>query len=83
MTTSKHTSRNHDTVKVLASPGGGSFFFDDQTAINVGDCAYVPENGRIVMEGEGSELAEDPRVREAYLGGRRANFIPQSTASLR
>jgi branched-chain amino acid transport system ATP-binding protein len=30
--------------------------------------AYVLENGRVVLEGEGSELLDDPRVREAYLG---------------
>lgn len=30
--------------------------------------AYVLENGRIVMEGEGSKLAADPHVQEAYLG---------------
>ncbi|MEO6363634.1 MAG: ABC transporter ATP-binding protein [Caldimonas sp.] len=30
--------------------------------------AYVLENGRIVLEGTGAELLDDPRVREAYLG---------------
>lgn len=30
--------------------------------------AYVLENGRVVLEGPGSELLEDQRVREAYLG---------------
>ncbi|HSB12247.1 MAG TPA: ABC transporter ATP-binding protein [Blastocatellia bacterium] len=30
--------------------------------------AYVLENGRVVLEGRGSELLEDQRVREAYLG---------------
>jgi branched-chain amino acid transport system ATP-binding protein len=30
--------------------------------------AYVLENGRIVMEGIGSELMEDAHVKEAYLG---------------
>jgi branched-chain amino acid transport system ATP-binding protein len=30
--------------------------------------AYVLETGRIVMEGASALLAEDPRVREAYLG---------------
>ncbi len=30
--------------------------------------AYVLETGRIVMEGRSSDLAVDPRVREAYLG---------------
>ncbi|HMK64586.1 MAG TPA: branched-chain amino acid ABC transporter ATP-binding protein, partial [Thermodesulfobacteriota bacterium] len=30
--------------------------------------AYVLENGRIVLEGTGRELLNDPHVREAYLG---------------
>ena len=32
------------------------------------DRAYVLESGRIVMEGKSSDVANDPRVREAYLG---------------
>lgn len=30
--------------------------------------AYVLETGRVVMEGPSKELADDPRVKEAYLG---------------
>jgi branched-chain amino acid transport system ATP-binding protein len=30
--------------------------------------AYVLENGRVVLEGTGQELLNDPHVREAYLG---------------
>jgi branched-chain amino acid transport system ATP-binding protein len=30
--------------------------------------AYVLENGRIVLEGSGSKLLNDPYIREAYLG---------------
>jgi branched-chain amino acid transport system ATP-binding protein len=30
--------------------------------------AYVLENGQVVLEGSGSELLDDQRVREAYLG---------------
>ena len=32
------------------------------------DRAYVLETGRIVMEGISKEIAQDPRVKEAYLG---------------
>jgi branched-chain amino acid transport system ATP-binding protein len=32
------------------------------------DRAYVLENGRIVLEGTGSDLLADPHVRQAYLG---------------
>lgn len=37
-------------------------------ALAVSDRAYVLETGRISMEGEASALAEDDRVRKAYLG---------------
>ena len=37
-------------------------------ALNHSDRAYVLETGRIVMEGDSKQLAEDPRVKEAYLG---------------
>ena len=32
------------------------------------DRAYVLENGRIVLQGTGKELSNDPHVKEAYLG---------------
>ncbi len=38
-------------------------------ALSVAHYAYVLEVGRVVMEGPGNELLNDPRVREAYLGG--------------
>ena len=37
-------------------------------ALAVSDRAYVLESGSIVLEGTGSELIDDDRVREAYLG---------------
>ena len=38
-------------------------------ALAISDRAYVLERGRIVLEGPAKDLAADPRVREAYLGG--------------
>ncbi len=38
-------------------------------ALKIAERAYVLENGRIVLEGSGSELLDEPRVQEAYLGG--------------
>jgi len=32
------------------------------------DRAYVLENGRVVLQGTGNELSNDPHVKEAYLG---------------
>ncbi|MEA3507755.1 MAG: ABC transporter ATP-binding protein [Synergistota bacterium] len=37
-------------------------------ALKIASWAYVLEVGAIVLEGEGCELLEDKRVREAYLG---------------
>lgn len=37
-------------------------------ALMIADRAYVLENGRMVMEGEGESLLRDPKVKEAYLG---------------
>jgi len=37
-------------------------------AFSVANRAYVLETGRIVLEGTSQELANNPQVREAYLG---------------
>jgi branched-chain amino acid transport system ATP-binding protein len=37
-------------------------------ALAVAARAYVLESGRVVLEGPAAELAENPKVREAYLG---------------
>ena len=38
-------------------------------ALKVAHYAYVLEVGQIVLEGPGRQLLDDPRVKEAYLGG--------------
>jgi len=40
-----------------------------RAALRVADIAHVMEGGRIVLSGPAAELAEDERVRAAYLGG--------------
>jgi branched-chain amino acid transport system ATP-binding protein len=37
-------------------------------ALGIADRAYVLESGSMVLSGTGRELADDPRVRKAYLG---------------
>ncbi len=38
-------------------------------ALSVADYAYILEVGRVVLEGPGRELLENPKVKQAYLGG--------------
>jgi len=38
-------------------------------ALKIAEHAYVLETGRIVLQGSGRELLDEPRVQEAYLGG--------------
>jgi len=52
--------------------GGLTIFLVEQNvrqALKLAERAYVLENGRIVLEGGGRELLDEPRVQEAYLGG--------------
>jgi len=37
-------------------------------SLKISQCAYVLENGRVVMSGTGAALLHDDRVRQAYLG---------------
>ena len=39
-----------------------------KAALKLAHRAYVMETGNIVLSGPANELAEDPRVREAFLG---------------
>ena len=39
-----------------------------QMSLQVADRAYVLENGRVVMEGQGRELSQNGNLRKAYLG---------------
>lgn len=41
---------------------------DVQVALEQADRGYVMEVGRVVMEGQASDLLKQPRIREAYLG---------------
>lgn len=38
-------------------------------ALSIAHHAYILEVGKIVLEGEGNALLENPKVKEAYLGG--------------
>lgn len=38
-------------------------------ALGIADYAYVLETGKLIMDGPASEIAGDPKVKAAYLGG--------------
>ena len=48
-----------------------SFLLAEQNttvALRFADYGYILENGRVVLDGEGSELAQNEDVKEFYLG---------------
>jgi len=52
--------------------GGLTIFLVEQNvrqALKIAERAYVLENGRVVLEGSGRGLLDEPRVQQAYLGG--------------
>jgi len=58
-------------IEQLRSDGVTIFLVEQNAnqALKLADRGYVLENGRIVMQGSGEELLNDPKVRDAYLGG--------------
>src|SRR5918999_1685781 len=67
-------------VQDLNHKEGVSFLLAEQNtniALRYADYGYILENGRVVMDGEGSALAQNEDVKEFYLGyssGGRSNF---------
>jgi branched-chain amino acid transport system ATP-binding protein len=59
-----------ETVKEINAHGITVFLVEQNVfhSLSIADRAYVLENGRIVLGGEGKELLENPKVKEAYLG---------------
>ena len=60
-----------DIIEQLRKDGVTIFLVEQNAnqALKLADRGYVLENGRIVMQGTGDDLLNDPKVRDAYLGG--------------
>jgi branched-chain amino acid transport system ATP-binding protein len=60
-----------EIIEQLRSAGVTIFLVEQNAnqALKLADRGYVLENGRIVTQGTGEELLDDPKVRDAYLGG--------------
>lgn len=58
------------TIRKIADQGTTVLLVeqDVQHSLSLSDRGYVLEHGRIVMEGKGKELLDNPNIREAYLG---------------
>ncbi|MBP6018529.1 MAG: ABC transporter ATP-binding protein [Burkholderiaceae bacterium] len=69
-----------EIVRDLNQREGVSFLLAEQNtniALRYSDYGYILENGRVMMDGEAKELAENEDVKEFYLGvssGERKNF---------
>lgn len=63
----KHTMK---TIKEINQLGTTILLIDQNVnyALRIAHRAYVLENGRMVMQGDGDSLLEDPYLKKAYLG---------------
>ena len=59
------------TLKTINAEGLTIFLVEQNVrqALKIAAHGYVIENGRVVLEGSGRQLLDDPRVLAAYLGG--------------
>jgi branched-chain amino acid transport system ATP-binding protein len=59
-----------NTIRALRETGLTILLVEQMAnqALGVADRAYVLETGRITLQGKGSDLLNDPKVRAAYLG---------------
>ena len=57
-------------IKTLHREGLTLFLVEQNVkqTMKVADYCYVIENGRVVQQGTGAALEQDPKVRQAYLG---------------
>ena len=75
-----------DIFKVIKkiNEEGTTIFLVEQNArkaLAIADRAYVLEVGKVIKEGKGQELLDDPKVQEAYLGiNKPAKFIKKVRA---
>ncbi|MBI5141882.1 MAG: ABC transporter ATP-binding protein [Nitrospirae bacterium] len=60
-----------ETIQIISEEGVTILLVEQnaRAALEISSRAYVMENGAISLSGPSRELADDPRVRHAYLGG--------------
>lgn len=59
-----------DTIQAIRKEGVAVLLVEQNVmrALEIAERGYVLEGGKIVREGSGAELLDDPEVRRAYLG---------------
>ena len=59
-----------ETIKIIRTRGTAILLVEQNVlhALSISDRAYILENGRMVMEGQGEELLKNEEVKKAYLG---------------
>ena len=62
-----------DVIEEINKAGTTVFLVEQNArkALRIADYAYVMETGKIVMQGPAAEIASNPNVMAAYLGGRK------------
>jgi len=60
-----------ETIRTLNGQGLSVFMVEQNAfqALSIAHRGYVLQGGRLVLQGEASSLLNDPRIRDAYLGG--------------
>jgi branched-chain amino acid transport system ATP-binding protein len=60
-----------DLIKTIRDQGTTVLLIEQNAnmALSIADRAYVIETGKIVLTGKASEVADNPKVKAAYLGG--------------
>jgi branched-chain amino acid transport system ATP-binding protein len=63
--------RTFDIIREIRDQGVTVLMVEQNAyaALELCDRAYVLESGKVVLQGSGADLLENPDVREAYLGG--------------
>ena len=64
-------SRIFATLRTIAQEGMTIFLVEQNAhqALRLADRGYVLANGKIILEGRGTDLLQNPAVQKAYLGG--------------
>ena len=59
-----------DTIVQIRQDGCAILLVEQNAnmALGISDSGYVMESGRVTIAGSARDLAEDPRVQQAYLG---------------